>query len=120
LAIPIAAGLVVVILILGAALSFANWQPTAEGLSGSVGGSQPVPTAQALPTQSIPYPEVLRISVEETRTKLQQGQALLVDVRNHAAYDEEHALGAVSIPESEVGSRLGELSSGKDLVLHCT
>jgi hypothetical protein len=120
LAIPIVAGLVAVIVILGAALSLANWQPTAAGLPGSVGGLQPVPTAQALSTQSIPYPEVPRISIEETQTKLQQGQALLVDVRSRAAYDKEHALGAISIPESEVDSRLGDLSPGKDLVLYCT
>jgi rhodanese-related sulfurtransferase len=63
---------------------------------------------------------VPRISIEETQTKLQQGQALLVDVRSRAAYDKEHALGAISMPESEVGSRLGELSPGKDLVLYCT
>lgn len=120
LAIPIVVGVVVVVVILGAALSFAGRQPTAAGLGGNIGGLQPVPTAQALSTQSIPYPEVPRISVEETQTKLQQGQALLLDVRSRAAYDKEHALGAVSIPEAEVDSRLSELSPGKDLVLYCT
>jgi len=76
-------------------------------------------TAQALPTQSIPYPQVSRIPLAEAKARLDRGQAILVDVRGKASYDEAHAAGAISVPEEEVQSRLQELHD-KELILYCT
>jgi len=68
----------------------------------------------------VPYPEVSRISVNETRNKLEAGQIILVDVRSKNSYDNQHIVGAVSIPEEEVGARLSELPVGHEIVLYCT
>jgi hypothetical protein len=68
----------------------------------------------------IPYPEVSRISVNETRDKLEAGEIILVDVRSEASYNSQHIAGAVSIPEQEVGSRLSELPVDQEIVLYCT
>jgi 3-mercaptopyruvate sulfurtransferase SseA len=77
-------------------------------------------TAQPLPTQPIPNPLVPRISLDEAQTRLEQGQAVLIDVRSRESYDQAHAAGALSFPEEEVDARLGELPRDKDLILYCT
>jgi rhodanese-related sulfurtransferase len=79
-----------------------------------------VTTAQAQPTSQIPYPNVPRISLDETKSKLDNGQAVLVDVRSKSSYDKSHAVGAISIPEQEINSRLNELPRDQEIVLYCT
>jgi rhodanese-related sulfurtransferase len=51
---------------------------------------------------------------------LEKGQALLIDVRDSGAYDQSHAVGALSFPEGEIESRLSELPRDKQLILYCT
>jgi hypothetical protein len=118
LIIPIVVGVVVVALIVGAIISIEGGQNASAGPSGE--GSAQGNTAQALPTQSLPYPDVPRVSLQETQEKLAQGQAILVDVRSRASYDESHAAGAVSMPEEEIGARLEELPKDKAIILYCT
>jgi rhodanese-related sulfurtransferase len=77
-----------------------------------------VVTAQPLSTSGIPYPDVPRISLQETTEKLEQGQAVLVDVRSRASYDKAHATGALSMPEEELDARLNELPRDQELVLY--
>jgi flagellar basal body-associated protein FliL len=111
--IPVVVGLVVVVLVLGAIISFRNQQSAGRGdATGSVA------TAQARATQSIPYPGVARISLEETLQKLDQGQAVLVDVRSSLSYETAHAAEASSFPEEEIEARLDELPRDQDLVLY--
>lgn len=43
---------------------------------------------------------------------------LLIDLRNPAAYDESHLLGAVNIPDSEISARLGSLPKGVSIILY--
>ena len=117
--IPIVVGVVMVALVVGAV--FLN----EKNLSGAAAVqpediSVPVVTVEPQPTESIPYPEVPRITLKETRSLLENGQAVLIDVRDSAAYDQSHAVGALSFPESEVESRLSELPRDKQLVLYCT
>ena len=66
------------------------------------------------------FPDVPRISVDETVTGMDKGEVLLVDVRSGDAYDSGHAAGAISIPENEVDARLGEIPRDVDVVLYCT
>ena len=61
-----------------------------------------------------------RIGTEETRAKLEQGEALLVDVRSANSFQQSHAAGAVSIPEDEMEARLDELPRDKEIILYCT
>lgn len=118
LIIPIAVGLIIVVVIVGAIVSVENRRRvSASALGGDAGA---VATMQALPSQSLPYPGVPRVSVEETVEKLEQGTGVLVDVRSKSSYDSSHATGAISIPESEITVRLEELPRDQDVILYCT
>lgn len=110
--IPAVVGVVVLAIIVVAIISIENRQAAAINV--------PVTTAQPQSTQSIPYPDVPRISLEETRRKLDSGQAILVDVRSKESYDSSHAQGALSIPETEVDSRLSEIPRDVEVILYCT
>jgi hypothetical protein len=115
-AIPIAVAVVVLVLIAGViASSQSRWSQTAVE-PGDV--AAPVATAQARALNSMPYPDVPRITLQETVDLLEQGQAVLVDVRSRSSYDEAHATGALSLPENEILARLSELPAGKDLILY--
>ncbi len=106
----------IVVLLGGALLSIRNHklQPTAPA-----GSSQFLPGAEAtLSSRTLPYPNVPRISVEEAEARLQQGQAVLVDVRSRAAYDQGHAAGALSFPAQEIDARLDEIPRDKELILY--
>jgi hypothetical protein len=110
--IPVVVGVVVLAIIVVAILSIENRRPAAI--------AAPVTTAQPQPTQSIPYPDVPRISLQETQRKLESGEAILVDVRSKELYDSSHAQGALSIPETEIDSRLAEIPRDVDVILYCT
>jgi len=58
--------------------------------------------------------------LQEVEAKLEQSQAILVDVRSKQSYDAGHAANAISIPEDEMASRLGELPRDKEIILYCT
>jgi hypothetical protein len=118
IAIPIVVGLMVLFIVVGAILSIRN-RPSASG-SPAAGVSIPSDTALPLPTRSIPYPEVPRIPLQEAWEKLQQGSAVLVDVRSQMSYQKTHAAGAFSVPADEIQAHLNELPRDKDWILYCT
>ncbi|MFO7696940.1 MAG: hypothetical protein R6X16_07270 [Anaerolineae bacterium] len=66
------------------------------------------PTAAGLP----------RISPQDAYAAVQAGEAVLYDVRIADAFDDMHAEGAVSLPESEAIARLGELPNDRLLVFY--
>ena len=76
----------------------------------------PAEKPQAAPTQET----ARRIKVDEARQALDQGKAVLVDVRNKEAYEASHAQGAISIPLADIGARAGELPKGKLIITYCT
>jgi hypothetical protein len=118
IAIPIIVGVVVVAIVVGAIalLETGRNRSSAQAEEDPLQGN----TAQALNTSSIPYPDVPRISLQETQDKIAQGQAVLVDVRSKASYDKSHAAGALSIPEAEMGARVDQLPRDKEIILYCT
>jgi len=111
--IPIVVALVVIAMIVGVIISI-------EGGTTTSAGSSQGSTALPLNTGSLPYPNVPRISVDESLAKQEQGQAILVDVRSTDAFAKSHAAGAISIPEDEMGDRMGELPRDKEIILYCT
>jgi hypothetical protein len=113
LLIPIVVGLVVVAMVVGIILSV-------EGRTPTNANTQQGNTALPLDTGSIPNPDVPRISLQETQTRLDQGQAILIDVRSRDSFEKSHAQGAISIPEEEMGARLDELPRDKEIILYCT
>ena len=118
LVIPIVVAAVVLVIIVGVILSLVRGQPASAELPGS--RTSQGNTAQPLDTISIPFPDVPRIILEETQSKLEQGQAVLVDVRSKSSYEQRHAAGAISMPEEEIAARLGEMPRDKEIILYCT
>jgi 3-mercaptopyruvate sulfurtransferase SseA len=76
------------------------------------------PAPQATPAD--PLAAARRISAEEARQAVAKGEAVLVDVRAKESYDAEHAKGAISLPLSELSSRMGELPKDKLVITYCT
>lgn len=118
LMIPIIVG--VIVMAVGA---FAIWtlerqQPAKAAVPGDI--SAPIPTAGPQQTSAIPYPDVPRISVADSMAMFEKGEVMLIDVRGRAEYDTSHAAGAISIPSTEIDSRLSELPRDKEIVLYCT
>jgi hypothetical protein len=122
LILPILVGLLVVAFIVFAIVLVEKRQASAAAMTGTLQNtlSVPVVTAAPLPTTTAPYPNVVRISVKETKALMDTGEALLLDVRAKASYDQAHAVGALSFPEDTFDARVSELPKDKLLVLYCT
>jgi hypothetical protein len=68
----------------------------------------------------IPFPEVGRISVEETKARADAGTAVILDVRPFEDYQTLHAANAISIPLTELPDRFPELSQDAEILTYCT
>jgi hypothetical protein len=65
--------------------------------------------------------EVPRISPEELKGRLDNGEAILVvDSRSSYEFETEHIAGAISVPSPEVESHLDDLPRDQEIVLYCT
>ncbi len=86
-----------------------------------VAGQTPIPDIPATMTAVMERNQsVQRASLEETRTKLAAGSALVVDVRSQQTYAAKHIKGAVNIPELDTEARLAEFPKNKDIILYCS
>lgn len=74
----------------------------------------PTPTGGQLTQASVP-----RIGVAEARTLADAGEAILVDVRTQATYEQEHIQGALSLPLDQVAQRIAELSGEAQIIFYC-
>ncbi len=63
---------------------------------------------------------VTRISVAEARAALDGGQAVVVDVRDEAAYKSGHIKGSIAIPGGEIANHLDQLPKGKQIITYCS
>jgi 3-mercaptopyruvate sulfurtransferase SseA len=80
------------------------------------------PTSTSVPTEN-PGPqsrsEVPRISPEELKDRLDNGEAILVvDSRSLSSFEMEHIAGAISVPDYEVESRLAEFPRDQEIVFY--
>lgn len=82
----------------------------------AVKGSNASPSNASAP----PADNVRRVTISELRDALDQGKAVVVDVRGDAMYNQEHIKGSLNIPESQIASRAGELPKDKLIVLYCS
>ncbi|HUF00576.1 MAG TPA: rhodanese-like domain-containing protein [Anaerolineales bacterium] len=66
--------------------------------------------------------EVPRVSLEEALTAIQNGAAVVVDVRSPEAYAASHIAGAISVPLDEIESNAAGLDLDKDqwIITYCT
>ena len=65
-------------------------------------------------------PPAPRMDVAECQKRVAAGKALIVDVRDAAAYNASHIAGALSVPLDDVAARADELKKrGKAIVAYC-
>ncbi|MCK5286393.1 MAG: rhodanese-like domain-containing protein [Thermodesulfovibrionia bacterium] len=63
--------------------------------------------------------EVPRISSEDLKDRLIKGELILiVDVRSIKAFETQHIVGAISVPLSQVKSRLNEFPRDREIVFY--
>jgi hypothetical protein len=67
-----------------------------------------------------PSDGVRRVTINELQDLLASNGAIVIDVRNQAAYDAAHIRGAKLIPEGEVVNHLDELPRNKLVVTYCS
>ncbi len=80
----------------------------------------PTPTPTSPSQASAPEDGIPRVSVGDAKAAYDLKQAVFVDARAKVSYDERHIPGALSIPEEELQSRLGELNPDDWIILYCT
>jgi 3-mercaptopyruvate sulfurtransferase SseA len=80
---------------------------------------QGLPTPPAFPTEN-PYYEVPRVTLEEAKAAFDGNSAVFVDTRSETSYADGHIPGALSIPVSELESRINELDPDQWIITYCT
>lgn len=86
----------------------------------TLGCKEPAPSATIQVTQA-PVDGVIRVSADEVKADLDEGmEIIIVDVRDENSFDKSHITGSISIPLSELPSRLAELPIDAAIVTYCT
>lgn len=70
-------------------------------------------------TASASLESARRVSRDEAIKMVREGKAVYVDVRSKDQYDIGHIKGALSIPLSELMTRLKECPPGKFIITYC-
>jgi hypothetical protein len=70
--------------------------------------------------QEDPYSLIARVDVATAKSAHDAGEAVIVDVRDEIYFNDGHIQGAISIPLSQLESRIGELDSADWIILYCT
>jgi Rhodanese-like domain len=86
------------------------------------GGVQiaPNPNVQmSFPSQQDDLASARRIPRDEAMKMVKEGKAIYIDVRGKDSYDMDHIPGAISIPLSEIITRLREIPPHKFLITYC-
>lgn len=77
---------------------------------------QPAPQQ---PAQTALGDNVRRVTTVELEDALKKGQAIVVDVRNDAAYKQGHIKDSILIPSTEIANHLDQLPRDKMIVTYC-
>jgi hypothetical protein len=91
---------------------------TATPASTATSAPEPAATETHSPTSNS---EVPRISARDLKSRLDNGEAILVvDARATAAFESRHIAGAISVPLSVVEAHLDEFPRDQEIVFYCT
>jgi hypothetical protein len=105
-----------VLLVLGGVLLLAS-----AGLMLALGnGNAEAPHVQAPTQTSDPLSQVPRVQLDSAKASFDAGEAVFLDVRSQADYDQSHIPGAVLIPLNELPGRLMELDPQAKILTYCT
>lgn len=74
----------------------------------------------SVPNQDISYPQVARVDLSTAKAAFDSGEAVFVDVRDQAYYENGHIPGGRSIPLGQFEERLNELDPTDWIILYCT
>jgi ArsR family transcriptional regulator len=61
-----------------------------------------------------------RVTIDEMEAMVKDGTAIVIDVRNQAAYDQGHIPGSRLIPAGEIVNHISELPRDKTIVTYCS
>lgn len=70
--------------------------------------------------ENIPYPNIERVSLQDSKAAFDQKSAVFVDVRDAASYEASHIPGAINIPIDQIQSRANELDPNDWIITYCT
>jgi hypothetical protein len=108
--------------LLGLAVLAAACGPSAP--AAPLPSATPRPTPTAIGPDDAPFleAEVPRISVQDAKAAVDNGLAVIVDVRDARAYENEHIAGALSILLGEVETNAAGLPLDKEqwIITYCT
>jgi 3-mercaptopyruvate sulfurtransferase SseA len=76
--------------------------------------------AQSPPPTQNPADNARRITAEELHKLWDEKNVLIIDTRSEPDYKATHIPGAISVPASEVATKLEELPRNKMIVAYCT
>lgn len=82
--------------------------------------SNPTVANKLKPAETTHPDAARRVTVQEAQNLITSGHALVLDVRNQAAFDQGHIRGAKLIPFAEVADRSGELPRDKTIITYCS
>jgi len=77
-------------------------------------------TATSSASSDVPYPEVIRVTVDNAHAAQESKQAVFVDVRTTEQYAERHIPGALSMPLSTFEEQLSELNPDQWIITYCS
>jgi hypothetical protein len=109
---PIVMVLLGVGLILGSVAWLVNSSRLAEAQRASL--------AAPVTSPRIPYPEVQRVSLGDSKAAFDLKQAIFIDTRGEPYFSQGHIPGAISMTDDELPSRQGELDPNAWIITYCT
>lgn len=109
---PIVMVIIGVVLILGSVGWLVNTSRLAEAQRASV--------AAPVSSPRIPYPEIPRISLGDSKAAYDLKQAVFIDTRGEPYFSQGHIPGAISMTEDELIARLNELDPSGWIITYCT
>lgn len=101
----IGAGIIILIAVLASIFLFSGDDGTSSASNSS---------------QADPYSQIARVDVATAKSAHDAGEAVFVDVRDEIYFNDGHIQGALSIPLSQLESRIGELDPADWIILYCT
>lgn len=88
---------------------------------------KPVANANTAPPKTpqpaekpIPYPDVQRIQLADAKADFDNGNAIFIDTRPAAAFDDEHVKGAMNITADDFAAKADSLPKGKKIIAYCS
>lgn len=101
-----------VVLILGSVGWLVNTSRLAEAQRASL--SAPVTSPR------IPYPEVQRVSLGDSKAAFDLKQAVFIDTRGEPYFSQGHIPGSIALTDDDVVARQGELDPNAWIITYCT